>query len=126
MTNNVKTKFYLYNCGNDNCIAVNWRDFWVILNPGNAKFDGVTIDSPEFCKKYAEIIHKYPTSFYEIVLDNNINPNCFCCYDPERNYVLDSELIQLIAEVEDDTKVEDIKEFRWYDSHCEVIVEFTE
>ena len=118
MTN---TYFYLYNCGGDNAIAVNWNDFWIIIDPMNAKFNGATIDDPDFCEKYAEILRESANSFYEIVLDNNINPNCFCCYDPDKEYVDESDLVQLIAEIPDETKEDDVKSLKWFDANCQEI-----
>lgn len=111
------TKFYLHNAGGDDDIAINWGDFWIFLNPMETEYNGAKINDPDFCEKYAELLHEDADSFYDIAHNYNTNSFiCYCCYDPDEEYVGKSELIQLIAEIPDETTEEDVKSLKWYDA----------
>ena len=41
--------------------------------------------------------------------------------EPNGDYVEESDLVQLIAEIPDETKEDDIKSLKWFDANCQEI-----
>lgn len=118
-----KMKYYLYNCGADNMLAVNFKDYWIFIDVNAyGKIDGVDFDSENVKSEYASVLNKYERdgtrgNFYELACDKCGNSCAFCCYDPNENYVSGDDLLELIAEYDDDTNEADLKGFDWCDEH---------
>lgn len=119
-----KVKYYLYNCGNNNMLAINFKDYWIFIDEGaDGKIDGIDFESETAKSEYASLLKElerdggYRPNFYDLSCDKCGSSRDFCCYDPNENYVSGSELLELIAEYDDDTKEEDLKGLDWFDEH---------